>query len=372
MALATQCPHCHTTFRVAHDQLKLRAGLVRCGACKQIFNGIENLLRPDDLEPPSAQIPTSALQGPQPEPAPQTLPPSETSAATQPAPETTKEAALPEESAQAPDEMPAEPAVSEEQGTQAAEGGNATPQDPLLRMTLMDFTHEQARPIRDESGKPVVQDEPDAVERAIDDLQSKPWRNKAESESVETDKLDAADTAEYEEPSFVKQGRRKQRIGRLLRVVMSGGSVLLLIGLLAQSAYVFRDRIAAWFPQTKPVLAEACTYIGCRVGLPAQIEYVSIESSELQTISTDSNIFTLTALLRNHGATEQAWPNIELTLNDSNDKPIARRVFVPRDYLSAIQDGQKGFAPKSEQPIKLYFEVSQLKPSGYRLYLFYP
>ncbi|HVL76980.1 MAG TPA: MJ0042-type zinc finger domain-containing protein, partial [Noviherbaspirillum sp.] len=47
MALATQCPHCRTTFRVAHDQLKLRAGLVRCGACKQIFNGIENLRPPE-------------------------------------------------------------------------------------------------------------------------------------------------------------------------------------------------------------------------------------------------------------------------------------------------------------------------------------
>ncbi|HJV83612.1 DUF3426 domain-containing protein [Noviherbaspirillum sp.] len=370
MALATQCPHCHTTFRVAHDQLKLRAGLVRCGACKQIFNGIENLLRPDDLEPPSTPAPVPPPQGSQPEPAPQALPPSETATAN--LPEAEKEASSPEESAHAPDEMPAEPAVSEEQGTQAAEDGDATPQDPLLRMTLMDFTHEQARPIRDESGKPVGRDEPDAVERAIDDLQSKPWRNKSESESLETDELDAADTAEYEEPSFVKQGRRKQRIGRLLRIVMSGGSVLLLIGVVAQGSYVFRDQIAAWFPQTKPVLAEACAYIGCRVGLPAQIEYVSIESSELQTISADSNIFTLTALLRNHGATEQAWPNIELTLNDSNDKPIARRVFVPRDYLSVIQEGQKGFAPKSEQPIKLFFEVSQLKPSGYRLYLFYP
>jgi predicted Zn finger-like uncharacterized protein len=48
MALATRCPHCQTTFRVAHDQLKLRAGLVRCGACKQIFNGIEHLLPPEE------------------------------------------------------------------------------------------------------------------------------------------------------------------------------------------------------------------------------------------------------------------------------------------------------------------------------------
>jgi predicted Zn finger-like uncharacterized protein len=28
MALATRCPHCQTTFRVANDQLKLHAGLV--------------------------------------------------------------------------------------------------------------------------------------------------------------------------------------------------------------------------------------------------------------------------------------------------------------------------------------------------------
>jgi predicted Zn finger-like uncharacterized protein len=46
MALATQCPHCYTSFRVANDQLKLHAGMVRCGSCKQTFNGIEHLLPP--------------------------------------------------------------------------------------------------------------------------------------------------------------------------------------------------------------------------------------------------------------------------------------------------------------------------------------
>ena len=44
MSLATRCPYCRTTFRVTHDQLKLRGGLVRCGACKEIFNGVEHLL----------------------------------------------------------------------------------------------------------------------------------------------------------------------------------------------------------------------------------------------------------------------------------------------------------------------------------------
>ncbi|MBW8900158.1 MAG: zinc-ribbon domain-containing protein, partial [Massilia sp.] len=51
MALATQCPHCHTTFRVAADQLKLRGDIVRCGACQRIFDGNAHLI---DLDKPAA------------------------------------------------------------------------------------------------------------------------------------------------------------------------------------------------------------------------------------------------------------------------------------------------------------------------------
>lgn len=52
MALATQCPHCYTSFRVANDQLKLYGGMVRCGACKQTFNGIEHLIPPGSSPKP--------------------------------------------------------------------------------------------------------------------------------------------------------------------------------------------------------------------------------------------------------------------------------------------------------------------------------
>jgi predicted Zn finger-like uncharacterized protein len=49
MALATQCPHCFTTFRVAADQLKLRGGIVRCGSCQSIFDGNAHLIDLDKL-----------------------------------------------------------------------------------------------------------------------------------------------------------------------------------------------------------------------------------------------------------------------------------------------------------------------------------
>ncbi|MGH8809508.1 MAG: DUF3426 domain-containing protein, partial [Noviherbaspirillum sp.] len=123
---------------------------------------------------------------------------------------------------------------------------------------------------------------------------------------------------------------------------------------------------------TKPVLTDACARLGCQLGLPAQIEMVSIESNELQTLAADNSTFTLTVLLRNHGTTAQAWPHIELTLNDTNEKAIARKVFQPGDYLAPVQDAGKGFGPKSEQPVKIHFALSQLKASGYRVYLFYP
>jgi predicted Zn finger-like uncharacterized protein len=63
MALATQCPHCHTTFRVAADQLKLRGGIVRCGACQRIFDGNAHLI---DLDKPAAPAPADAAAVPPP------------------------------------------------------------------------------------------------------------------------------------------------------------------------------------------------------------------------------------------------------------------------------------------------------------------
>ena len=44
----TQCPDCHTIFRVTAEQLDAAQGLVRCGECGNIFNGGAALLE----EPP--------------------------------------------------------------------------------------------------------------------------------------------------------------------------------------------------------------------------------------------------------------------------------------------------------------------------------
>ena len=369
MVLATRCPHCRTTFRVVQDQLKLRGGLVRCGACKEIFNGTENLLRP--LEGPG-----SASSVPPSRPGPAAAAPAVPHAApsTPPAPP----GPVPQ-----PAEAPTSPRAA------------STPDDPLLRMTLMDFSS-----FPDEAGKtdapPPAPTQPefslprmaaapaaekpsaatpsaesgDELGRVIDDMKSKPWRGMSGKRArPDDDALDALDSAE---PDFVLRARRQQRLARRTRLGLMVGSALLALLLAFQLLHHFRVQLAAASPAASTMLAAACRLLNCTVGLPAHIEMVTIESSELQALPGNTDTFTLLALLRNRSATRQQWPHIELTLNDPNEAAVARRVIAPRDYLPADQNPAEGFAPNSEQSARLVFKLAQARAAGFRVYLFYP
>ena len=173
-----------------------------------------------------------------------------------------------------------------------------------------------------------------------------------------------------DEPAFVTLGRRREQSGKALRAAMAAGSVVLLLLLFLQVMTTFRNPLAAQFPQWKPTLVALCKLSGCQVDLPAQIEALSIEQGELQTLKEQT--FSYVSLLRNQSRSVQAWPSIELILNDANDKPLLRRVIAPRDYLPATIDVSQGFAPRSEQTIKLYFALDQLTASGYHIAIFYP
>lgn len=54
--LATRCPSCGTAFKVAADQLRLRRGLVRCGVCATVFDGVANQWAADDAAPAAAPV----------------------------------------------------------------------------------------------------------------------------------------------------------------------------------------------------------------------------------------------------------------------------------------------------------------------------
>jgi hypothetical protein len=175
---------------------------------------------------------------------------------------------------------------------------------------------------------------------------------------------------EHDEPAFVRRSRELEESGRTRRLIMIAGSAILAIALLAQGITTFRNVLVASMPSLKAPIGAVCAVFGCRIELPAEIDALTIETGELQTLG--GNNFSLTTLLRNQSGLTQTWPHIELALTDSNDKVLLRRVIAPADYLPRGTLVSKGFGANSEQPVKLLFEVSQIKASGYRIAIFYP
>lgn len=150
-------------------------------------------------------------------------------------------------------------------------------------------------------------------------------------------------------------------------------AALLAMGLLvAQAAYFFRIDVAAHQPSLKPALLAYCKLLDCDVPLPRYAELITIESSELEAVPGHDDRIVLSVLLRNRAVYAQAYPNLELTLTDDQDKPVARRVFEPADYLSASENSTEGIEPDREKEIRLRLSTDDLRPMGYRLALFYP
>jgi len=139
-----------------------------------------------------------------------------------------------------------------------------------------------------------------------------------------------------------------------------------------QGAYFFRSDLAARLPDVKPVLQKYCEFLNCTVPLPQKNDLVSIESSSLEADPNNGRQITLNALLRNRASFPLAFPNLELTLNDRQDKPVARRAFKPSDYLPPLENEQDGMQPNHELSLKLLLDTADLNPNGYRLVVLYP
>jgi hypothetical protein len=147
---------------------------------------------------------------------------------------------------------------------------------------------------------------------------------------------------------------------------------LLVLTLIAQIAYFFRVEIAAHLPGLKPLLIQYCELLECKVDLPQISTLMSIESSELESDRVQSNLVTLHALLHNRAPYAQAYPILELTLTDMQDATIARRIFQPKDYLKVGTGIVNGLSANNELSLAIRMDTTDLKPSGYRLFLFYP
>lgn len=333
----TLCPHCATRFKISEAQLGTHHGMVRCGHCLEAFDA-----RPGFVpEQPSPQLDLltdevtetvleeqAEQESPGVNDAPDTRPPDEDALSHT----AESEAAAPLEYAP-PDSVNAD---------------ESTPHDDSL-----DFSHPAASAeAQDATGTQT--DTPTSEEPQALTSEEPPEQTLAEQVIVVQDEIEDAPPAE-------------QRIAP-----WAIAAFVLTLLLIAQAGYFFRVSLAAHLPILKPALVGYCQLLNCSVPLPQNTELMDIESSSLVAEPEHEDQITLNVLLRNRASYSAAFPMLELTLNDNQDRPLVRRSFLPEEYLPTNENEQAGFAKNHEINLKLRMHIAGLRPEGYRLELFYP
>ena len=314
--MRTSCPVCGTVFRVTSEQLRLKAGKVRCGQCQAVFNAFDSLIEESSLE--TVQVEDQAR-------------------------------------------MPEIPVASE------------PPDEPVVVSTQESSLDTPMAP------------EPEAVEPTAESLEVvAPIEMQEPLETIEKSTMAAreAGLVAARELSEVRgAGHERWAAGTLAGNGLSGleldpprralwpfvlVALLLLVAQLGQLIFHFRTEIVQRMPSATVLYELAAVDLP----LPQNSEMVAIEASDLQS-DNSRDLFVLQATLRNRASYAQAWPALELTLTDTSDTVVARRVLRANDYLPPATD-PNAFPANGEVAVKLWIEAKDIGAAGYRLYIFYP
>lgn len=184
--------------------------------------------------------------------------------------------------------------------------------------------------------------------------------------------------------SFVREARRKAFWKRpLTRWAMSLLSLLLLAVLVLQWSIQQRDTLAALEPRLMPLLQTICGPLHCEIRPPRHIESLVIDSSTFNRLGPDA--YRLSFTLKNTGLAPLEMPSLEVTLTDTQDQAVVRRILAPAQFgaksptLAANSEvpgivimkvsgdaGASGPSSSSSAP------VAPLRVAGYRVLVFYP
>ena len=322
--MLTRCPGCETSFRVTPEQLKARAGKVRCGKCSLVFNALDSL-----VETGEATTSTAAPDASPPSPAP--------SAPAVPAP------------AEKPAPPPIPPKADIDILLEPVGSAPAAPVEPTLK---------DAAPEPEDA--PAAPSSPEAVR----DLGVAAGLVAAR-ETTEIPGYNKWAEGAFTAPVSVSTPTERPRWPFVLF------SLLLLLAFAGQAIHHFRSELVIAMPKLRPMIMAACEHLDCDIPLPRNRALVTIEASNLQIDPTQGGALMLTATLMNRAPYAQAWPLFELTLTDTQDNAILRRALQPAEYLPAKADPTL-FPPGSEVDVRLWLDAKDVAAAGYRVEILYP
>ncbi|WP_434607976.1 zinc-ribbon domain-containing protein [Pseudomonas sp. D2-30] len=393
-SFVTQCPHCHTSFRVSHAQLSVARGVVRCGSCLQVFNAAKQLLEQratKDVATAPASPAKPVVE------APRAISQKQWTAAELDLDDLDKELArLERRDKRAPDtfgrrrednlsalrEHPSsdqEPWADSLYSESTAERAETAIQPPLEPFE----PHEPARPPRTEPSLSLAleplepDDEPVAplslapdeetdehLERlsATDDLDDEPEplatpRKKRDRQEpgIRAEALQDLD----DDPLQLDWRKRRSPWGRRL---LWGLLVLLAAAALGGQYIAYHFEELARQDQYRPWFLQICPAIGCDV--PSKVDIAKIKSSNLVVRSHPefSAALVVDAIIYNRAPFSQPFPLLELRFADLNGHLIASRRFKPGEYLGGDLEGRGEMPPQT--PIHIALDILDPGPKA--------
>ncbi len=342
MDLFTRCTRCETVFRVTTGDLQASGGQVRCGRCQAVFDAFASLT----AKPPSPARGDADTVQRQPE---------------------TSELALLDVEPRDPETLDPELYEPEQLDPVLHEPELAEPEqlDPELQEA------EQQEP---DLGEPVSQaPTPEQVPDPLEATDTEMPLAGAGSNAPLAGPPRSADRFANDRATNLYEWEFKAAPKTARNRLWSSLSFLLAVLAVAQAAYVFRTQIMVNYPQVRPLYQQVCLWISCEIGLPRLTDQLDIDASDLQLIDPQKrNEVELTALVRNRARVAVEFPAFELTLTNEKEQVVARRVFLPEEYLPDETSREAGFAGRGELAVRLFLDIGPLGAAGYRIYLFYP
>ena len=175
--------------------------------------------------------------------------------------------------------------------------------------------------------------------------------------------------------SFVRDARRQAFWRKpAVRVVLALLSLLLTVLLALQFAVQQRDNLSVFEPRLKPALQALCEVLACSVGPVRQIEAIVIDSSSFNKVN--DSVYRLSFALKSTAVTTVAMPSLEVTLTDTQDQAVIRRVLTPAQF--GVASGLLGAGAEFSGAVTLQLTPAEAgsatarRIAGYRLLAFYP
>ncbi|MDM0050263.1 DUF3426 domain-containing protein [Variovorax sp. J22R115] len=153
---------------------------------------------------------------------------------------------------------------------------------------------------------------------------------------------------------------------------MVAAAVLAALVLIGQIIYQERDLIVARQPGLRPAMASMCQALGCQLSALRQINDIKVDGASFSREKSDEG-FRLSFTLRNSADVPLAMPAVELSLLDTQERAVVRRVLMPSEFgapsiLPARAERAASMSLKLTGP-----EAAMMPPvAGFRVETLYP